>query len=85
VLRRTRFNFTCDATVKGFAQVLSVAQDENDDCLYTVVFATNIACQGGGVLGGLSGGWVFNIIVFTVAGLYLAVGTGMHYARHREL
>lgn len=85
VLRRTRYNFTCDASVRGFAQVLSVAQDENDDCLYTVVFATNLACVGGNPLTRLSGGWVFNIIFFTVAGLYLAVGSGLHYARHREL
>lgn len=45
VLRHTNFIFTCDPSVKGFARVVSVAQDEVNDCLYTFTFATATACQ----------------------------------------
>ena len=46
MLRHTRFVLQCDAAQKGFAKVLSVSQDEDNDCLYTITFSTNLVCQG---------------------------------------
>lgn len=84
VLRHTRFVLQCDASVKGFAKVLSVTQDETDNCLYTMTFATNVVCQGG-ALGSLSGGWVMVIITLVCGGVYLMGGSAFQYYRTKEI
>ena len=81
-IRTTHFELHCDATVKGFAQLYDVVQDPDNGCDYTLRFHTNAVCYGG-VLGGLSGGWMFNILLFTVAGVYLVAGGAWSWFRNK--
>lgn len=71
--RITHMEFYCDADTTGFANFYEVAQNATDGCDYTLRFKTSAACIGSAA-GRLSGGWVFNIIVFVSAALYLSIG-----------
>lgn len=78
--RVTHLQFFCDKTVTGYAQMYAVDQNATDDCEYTVKFKTSLVCVTGM---GLSGGWVFNIIVMTLFGVYVVAGYGINYARKK--
>jgi len=80
--RITHMQFFCDPAQVGFANFYEVGINATDNCDYTLKFKTNIACLPG-LLGGLSGGWVFNIIVMSGAALYLGIGSFLTYRKEK--
>lgn len=82
--RITHMEFYCDADATGFATFYEVAQNATDGCDYTLRFKTSAACIGSAA-GGISGGWVFNIIVSVAAGLYLSVGAAVTWKKEGVL
>ena len=70
--------FLCDWSADGFARLSGVVQNATDDCDYTLRFKTRAACVGAEPL---SGGWVFDIIVITVAGVYWLGASAVEFRR----
>jgi hypothetical protein len=70
--------FLCDWSADGFARLSGVVQNATDDCDYTLKFRTRAACVGSEPL---SGGWVFDILVLTVAGVYWLGACALEYRR----
>lgn len=76
--RVTHMQFYCDPTVAGFAKLYEVDQNATDDCDYTLKFKTSAVC-----MPGISGGWIFCIIVMAGFGAYAIFGTLVTYWRER--
>eukprot|EP00753_Platysulcus_tardus_P007304 PLAT15056.1.p2 GENE.PLAT15056.1~~PLAT15056.1.p2 ORF type:complete len:344 (-),score=122.07 PLAT15056.1:509-1513(-) len=77
--RRVSFIFNCNTEVSGLV-IKPALQNQTVDCHYRLFFDTPFACGNYGV--GLSGGWVFVIILFVLASVYLLVGSVYQY--HKE-
>lgn len=73
--RETHMQFVCDPKQDGFARFVNAWQNTSDDCYYQLTFATRAACLPDQIP--LSGGWIFNILVFSAAAAYLLVGGGL--------
>jgi hypothetical protein len=84
--RVTHMQFFCDPTMDGFARLYEVDQNSTDDCDYTLKFYTDVVCDFA-VSGKpqVSGGWIFNIIVFSVFGAYVIAGYGLNYWKKRVI
>lgn len=72
--RKTKMNFICDSAELG---ELEGAQDGTDSCLFIINIPTKHGCSGAApagttTSGGISGGWVFIIILFSLAIFYVA-------------
>jgi len=71
--RQTILTLVCD---KGGVESSLVSITEPGTCIYDITIKSKYACPigGGGGVGGLSGGWVFVIILICGTALYLIVG-----------
>lgn len=74
--RVTHMQFYCDAGTTGFANLFEASQNATEGCEYYLKFKTSLACVNSG---GLSGGWVFNIIVMVAVTVYLGAGSFLNY------
>jgi hypothetical protein len=70
--------FFCDPSATGFARFYEVDQNATDDCDYTLKFKTSAVC-----IPGLSGGWVFIIVLASGFAAYALVGTLVTYWREK--
>ena len=82
--REVHFNFNCDESVDGITP-LEAVQNSTNDCRYMLEFATSKACAGGSGSDGLSGGWIFIIILVCVAFVYIVGGMGYNYYTKQRL
>lgn len=83
--REAHFNFHCDWSVSGVVPVTAV-QNSTNDCRYMLEFNTAHACANDtGSSGGISGGWIFIIILVCGAFLYVVGGMGYGYFTTRRL
>ena len=82
--REVHFNFYCNKHVSG-VKVMTAVQNHTNDCRYQLEFETALACASGGGSGGISGGWVFIIILVCLAFLYVVGGMGYGYFTTRRL
>jgi hypothetical protein len=72
--RVTHYSFACDEDVQGFAKLVDVQVNPTNDCEYTLFFKTDAVCMDT-VQPRLSGGWVFLVVLFTLAAVYATAGT----------
>jgi hypothetical protein len=68
--RKVLLNVTCGAASSGF----EIFEDPDAKCNYLASMEHPVACIGGVPGGGLSGGWIFIIIVSVTSIVYVAAG-----------
>jgi len=92
-----KFNYICNSDV-GILGALNATKTGQDTCEYQIDIETNLVCKGshdsgggghhpggkGGSSGGLSGGSIFLIILVSLLGAYLIVGSGFGYKKMRD-
>ena len=78
--REVHFVFSCDDDVDTVS-IIGAVQNHTNDCRYTLNFATKFACASGGT----SGGWVFLIILFVLAAVYVIGGMIYVYITQKRL
>lgn len=82
--REVHFNFYCDHSVSGVQPVTAI-QNGTNDCRYMLEFKTAHACANYTGNSGLSGGWIFIIILVCCAFVYIVGGMGYGYFTTRKL
>jgi len=85
--RAAQIKFICGTARVG--ALMETPMVGNPSCGYVITFPTNLACPGNNngnvtVTYKLSGGWIFFIIVMVIIPVYIAVGCGWNYYKHRD-
>lgn len=78
--REVHFVFTCDDDVDTVS-IIGAIQNSTNDCHYELHFASKLACADLGT----SGGWVFIIILFVLACVYVIGGMAYVYVTEKRL
>lgn len=79
--REAHFVFQCDPSVSS-VNVVKAIQNSSNYCRYKILFGTQYACAAT-LNGGMSGGWVFILILFIGFIVYVVVGALITYSQER--